>query len=83
MTMEILTVFAKYVVVTGFGLIAARVLIYLLFSKHTMPHKPARPPLQDCAAESLKRATDLRLDANAVYDQLAGKVHRNEPRTNH
>ena len=73
--MEVLIVLATYAWLTLLGLVTSRVIIYLIMGRLAMPEKPEREQMVDCAHESLRMATELRLNANALYDQLSGKVH--------
>lgn len=75
--MTTLTVFVIYAVITGLALVTARVAMYLLLGRYAVPERPPKNHLPDCAGESLRRATELRIDATAVYNQLSGRMqHR-------
>lgn len=74
--MEVLRVLATYTALTLFGLLAARVLTYVLIGRMAMPSQPDKKPMATCAVESLHMATELRIDANAVYKQLSGGTHK-------
>jgi len=59
---------------TLLGLVVSRVIIYVLMGKIITPIKPERKSYVECAVESLRMATELRIDATALYNQLVGKA---------
>lgn len=73
--MEILWVFLRYALITAAGLVAAKVLVHFVLSSIKRPDRPDRRPT-DIAAESLRTATQLRMDATALYNQLSGRPRR-------
>lgn len=71
----ILWTLVKYVLVTLAGLTTARVLMHFVLGSIRRPNKPEKQNLAECAAESLHMATELRMNATALFNQYAGKVH--------
>lgn len=72
----VVLVLVQYVLVTAVGLTVARVLVHFVLGAVKRPDKPVKKDYAACAAESLRMATELRMNATAVFDQLAGKGRR-------
>lgn len=73
--MEVLKVFLVYAGLALIGVLVAKLLITFLLRRLATPERPERESLAECAAKSLKMATELRIDATAVYRQLSGEGH--------
>lgn len=75
--MEVLKVFATYTLIALVGVGVARVLVYLVLGTIKQPVSQ-RKKATELASESLYRATALRMDATALYEEFCGIVKQEE-----
>ena len=73
--MEVFLVFLRYALITAVGLAVAKVLVHFVLANIKRPDRPERKTT-DIAVESLRTATQLRMDATAFYNQLSGRPRR-------
>jgi len=63
-------IFVTYLLLTAAALVTARAAFYLMMLRHRVPDRPEHPAMTVDTAEALRLATQLRIDANAIYKQI-------------